>query len=170
MRKRIPEDKPSDGHTYIRFYGLLKAKRVYRWFRRDYFKPVSSFEKYRVLSPAANGSGALGEVLSTPIVAEPLLGHTETFMTIGSFNTIDEAEACYKYICSKFCRVMLGVLKITQHNSPEKWMYVPNQDFKNTSDINWAMSISDIDQQLYRKYGLSRDEIDFIETHVKEMV
>ena len=42
-------------------------------------------------------------------------------------------------------------------------------NFTSTSDINWNASIADIDQQLYKKYGLSQEEIDFIETHVKEM-
>ena len=130
---------------------------------------MSSFDKYRVFIPAANGSGALGEVLSTPIIGEPMLGHTETFMSIGAFDSKPEAIACYKYICSKFCRVMLGVLKITQHNSPEKWEYVPMQDFTSNSDINWSVPVKAIDQQLYKKYGLSDEEIAFIETHVKEM-
>lgn len=43
------------------------------------------------------------------------------------------------------------------------------QDFSSLSDINWSQSIPDIDKQLYKKYGLSQDEIDFIESHVKEM-
>lgn len=64
---------------------------------------------------------------------------------------------------------MLGILKITQHNPPEKWRYVPLQDFTSSSDIDWSKSIAEIDRQLYAKYGLSDDEINFIETHVKEM-
>ena len=169
MPSLFTESKPNDGHIYVRFLGLLHAKRVYRWFRKDYFKPIESFEKYKVLIPAANGSGALGEVLSTPVIGQPKLGHTETFMSIGSFDSEAEAKACYKYICSKFCRVMLGVLKITQHNSPEKWTFVPIQDFTSKSDIDWSKPISQIDQQLYHKYGLTEEEITFIETHVKEM-
>ena len=164
------ESKPDDGHTYVQFLGLLKAKRVYRWFRQDYFNEVDSFNKYKVMVPAANGSGALGEVLSTPVIGQPVIGHTETFMSIGCFDTEGEAQACYKYVCSKFCRVMLGVLKITQHNSPEKWFYVPLQDYTSASDIDWSKSIPEIDQQLYAKYGLDETEIEFIETHVKEMV
>lgn len=163
------EEKPKDNKEYVKFYGLLKAKRVYRWLRRDYFNPVDSLNTYRVFIPAANGSGALGEVLSTPVIGQPMIGHTETFMTIGAFETKREAEACYKYICSKFCRVMLGVLKITQHNSPEKWAYVPLPDFSAKSDIDWNVSIANIDRQLYKKYRLSAEEIEFIETHVKEM-
>ena len=64
---------------------------------------------------------------------------------------------------------MLGILKITQHNPAPKWKYVPMQDFTSMSDIDWSKSISDIDQQLYAKYGLDENEIEFIETHVKEM-
>ena len=43
------------------------------------------------------------------------------------------------------------------------------QDFTTSSDIDWSRPIHDTDQQLYKKYGLSNDEIEFIETHVKEM-
>lgn len=64
---------------------------------------------------------------------------------------------------------MLGILKITQDNNRETWRMVPNQDFTLNSDINWNTSIANIDKQLYKKYGLSPEEIDFIETHVKEM-
>lgn len=64
---------------------------------------------------------------------------------------------------------MLGVLKITQDNPPAKWKYVPIQDFTNNSDIDWSKSIAEIDQQLYRKYGLSADEIQFIEEKVRSM-
>ena len=74
-----------------------------------------------------------------------------------------------KYVYSKFLRAMLGVLKRTQALSPDKWKYVPLQDFTRNSDIDWKDTISGIDKQLYKKYGLSKDEIDFIENNVKEM-
>lgn len=63
----------------------------------------------------------------------------------------------------------MGILKVTQDMNADKWKYVPLQDFTPNSDINWSASIRDIDQQLYKKYGLSQQEIDFIESHVKEM-
>lgn len=169
MPKIFTEEKPNDGHDYAEFLGLFKTKRVYRWFRIDYFNLVRSFDKYKVMFPAANGSGQFGETLSMPVLGNKRIGHTETFISIGCFDTIDEANACFKYICTKFCRSMLGILKITQHCSPEKWKYVPLQDFTPQSDIDWTKSIREIDQQLYAKYKLSPDEIDFIETHVKEM-
>ena len=64
---------------------------------------------------------------------------------------------------------MLGVLKITQHSHKETWRYVPLQNFTQNSDIDWSKSVSEIDRQLYVKYGLDENEIEFIESHVKEM-
>lgn len=64
---------------------------------------------------------------------------------------------------------MLGILKITQDNNRETWRKVPLQNFTPNSDIDWSVPIPQIDQQLYRKYGLNEQEIEFIETHVKEM-
>lgn len=63
----------------------------------------------------------------------------------------------------------MGILKITQDLNADKWKYVPIQDFTSKSDIDWSKSIHEIDLQLYRKYGLSAEEVAFIETNVKEM-
>ena len=74
-----------------------------------------------------------------------------------------------KYIKTKFARALLGVLKVTQDNPPDKWEYVPLQDFTSSSDIDWTQSVAEIDVALYKKYNLSDEEIEFIETHVKAM-
>lgn len=168
------DSKPSDDREYVRIYGLIKGVRVTRWIRKDYIKAPENFEKFKVFVPKANGSGALGEVLSTPVIGQPVIGqpvigHTQSFISVGSFDSEQEANCCLKYIKSKFCRVMLGILKITQDNPAPKWRYVPLQDFTPNSDIDWSKSIPEIDRQLYAKYGLSQEEIDFIESHVKEM-
>ncbi len=102
-------------------------------------------------------------------MGEPFVGYTQTFIGIGSFDTLGTAEAAFKYIKSKFARALLGVLKITQDNSRSVWQYVPLQDFTPASDIDWSKSIPEIDRQLYAKYGLDEKEIAFIESHVKEM-
>ena len=107
--------------------------------------------------------------MSTPLIGPPLIGHTESFISIGEFETKCEAQAALKYIQSKFARTMLGVLKVTQDNPPETWRFVPLQDFTSSSDIDWSVSVREVDRQLYAKYGLTQEEIDFIETHVKEM-
>jgi hypothetical protein len=73
------------------------------------------------------------------------------------------------YVKTKFARVLLGILKITQDNPPEKWSKIPLQNFTKKSDINWSKSIPEIDQQLYTKYNLSTEEIAFIEDNVQPM-
>ena len=171
--KRLPElfldKKPNDGFEYIRIYGILNGKRCYKWFRKDYLKDVQNLYKYKVMIPKANGSGAIGEGISTPLVGTPLVGFTETFISIGETNSKSEAEATLKYVKTKFARAMLGILKITQDNTKSVWKYVPLQDFTENSDIDWSKSIAEIDQQLYKKYGLSDEEISFIEEKVQEM-
>ena len=166
-------DEKQNGQD-IKLLGLIGGKRKFRWISKQYLSTPENFEKYKVFVPEANGSGAIGEVLSTPLIGEPLIGepligHTDTFLSIGSFETEFEAKALLNYVKTKFARVMLGVLKITQHNSRGTWKKVPLQDFTPNSDIDWTKSIPEIDKQLYAKYGLSQDEIDFIEEKVKAM-
>lgn len=163
------DEKPNDGKEYARIYGLANKKRSYKWIKKSYVKIPDNFDFYKVLVPAANGSGAIGEVLSTPVIGQPVIGHTETFLSVGKFNTQEEAENCMKYIKTKFARAMLGTLKITQHNIQETWLNVPLQDFTANSDIDWSKSVSEIDKQLYKKYNLSKEEIAFIESKVREM-
>jgi hypothetical protein len=64
---------------------------------------------------------------------------------------------------------MLGVLKVTQHNTKSTWSFVPIQDFTPSSDIDWSRSISKIDKQLYNKYGLTESEQQFIESMIEPM-
>ena len=164
------EKKPEDGKDYIRMIGLLSNKRVIRYVRRDYIVDAGgTLDKYSLLVSKANGSGTFGETLSAPIIAEPGLGYLQTFIGIGQFDTQEEAENVNKYIKCKFTRAMLGVLKITQDCPGPKWKYVPLQDFTPVSDIDWSKSVHEIDEQLYQKYGLSENEVNFIETNVKEM-
>ena len=99
----------------------------------------------------------------------PNIGSTETYISIGSVNSEFEANSIAKYVKTKFARVMLGVLKVTQNNAKPVWSKIPLQNFTDNSDIDWTKTISDIDKQLYLKYHLSLDEIQFIESHVQEM-
>lgn len=81
-----------------------------------------------------------------------------------------EAENLLKYVKTKFARTLLGVMKVTQNNeTAETWKCVPLQNFTNNSDIDWSQSIAQIDQQLYKKYGLNEKEIAFIEEKVRAM-
>lgn len=154
----------------IKIFGLEEGKRSWRYIPRDYPIPtgVDTVDSYKVFFSYAYGSGTLGETTATPILGLPKQICTETYLTIGSFNNKSEAENLIKYIKTKFFRVLVGILKTTQH-ATRTFKLVPMQSFNNNSDIDWSRSISEIDQQLYLKYGLSQDEIDFIENNVKEM-
>lgn len=163
------EEKPNDGYDYAKIFGREKNNRILKWIKKSYVKVPDNFDSYKIFIPKANGTGAIGEVLSTPIVGEPIVGSTTTFLSVGKFNTKEEAENCMKYIKTKFARAMLGTLKVTQDNPRETWLNVPLQDFTANSDIDWSNSVSEIDKQLYKKYGLSADEISFIESKVREM-
>ena len=149
--------------------GLIKNNRIYRYIPCKYIEQHENTHKYKVIIPKSNGSGALGEALSKPLIGKPLIGYTQSFISIGAFDTYIEAEAAFKYVKTKFARVMLGILKVTQDNSKEVWKFVPLQNFTATSDIDWSQSVADIDRQLYAKYGLSEEEIGFIEGMIKVM-
>jgi len=167
-------DRPEDGVPYVRLLGLVDRERVYRWIRGDYITGPESLEKFKVVAPASRGHlGTLGSepalVIGEPLLGEPGTAVTQTFITIGSFDTESEAAACLKYVKSKFARTLLGVLKITQHNPAKVWKYVPLQDFTGSSDVDWEKPVAEIDQQLYAKYGLDPREIAFIEAKIKPM-
>ena len=94
---------------------------------------------------------------------------TETYLVVDAFDTELEAKALQSYLKTCFVRFLISLLASTQHLSKEKFAYVPLQDFTSNSDIDWSQSIADIDRQLYAKYGLSDEEIAFIEKMIKPM-
>lgn len=168
------DDKPIDGKEYALIIGRGKNGRIEKWFRKDYLRVPDNYDFYKIFIPKSNGSGAIGEVPTTQLVGEPLLGNpmegcTTTFLNIGKFATKEEAVACLKYIKTKFARTTLGTLKVTQDNPKPTWANVPLQNFTINSDIDWSKPISEIDAQLYKKYGLSDEEIRFIESMIKAM-
>lgn len=170
LKEIFYESKPHDQKDYISFVGLLDNKRVRRYIQNDYIEDKSgTLNSWKLLLPKAIGTGTFGETLSAPVIAEPGVGYTQTFIGIGKFDSKEETVNLNQYIKTKFLRTMLGILKITQDCPGPKWKYVPLQDFTSKSDIDWTTSITDIDQQLYKKYGLDENEINFIETKVKGM-
>ena len=169
------EDKPEDNNDYVLIYGRKNNERCSMWFRKSYVTIADNLLKYKVIISKADGAaGKLGSpiparVLGKIEIGTPNLAYTDTFIGIGSFDTLDEAEACRKYVKSRFTRTMLCTIKVTQDNSKELWANVPLQDFTSSSDIDWSREVFEIDRQLYSKYGLTDDEIHFIETMIKPM-
>lgn len=170
---KLPEifldDKPDDGEEYIQILGRDKTGRSKKYIKKRYVNSVRNLDVYKIFLPKASGNGQFGEELTSPSVEGPGVGATETFYSLGLFVEIEDAQHLDTYIKTKFARALLGILKITQDVNPGKWKYVPLQDFTSSSDLDWSKSIHEIDLQLYRKYRLGENEIEFIETHVKEM-
>jgi Eco57I restriction endonuclease. len=176
--EKLPEilldEKPNDGCDYVQVIGREKVvgknkKRNQKFIRADYITDVPNLHKYKIFLSSANANGVFGETLTPPFVVEPGVASTETFLSLGIFDKKAYAENLKKYIHCKFSRALLGIVKATHHVTVDTWKYVPLQDFTPQSDIDWSKSIPEIDEQLYDKYGLSPEERDFIETHVKEM-
>lgn len=154
----------------VLIYGIYNKKRTGRYASCKYVDlSDKNIQKYKIVMPKADGNGTFGDTLTMPEILPPRSGFTHTFLGMGGFMSKDEASASLKYIKTKFSRSLLGILKVTQDINADKWRYVPLQDFTPASDIDWTKSIPEIDRQLYKKYGLDEAEIQFIETHVKEM-
>lgn len=154
----------------IEVIGLDKMKRVTRYVPADYPVPAGNelVEKWKVFGPYAYGSGEFGESAPNLLIGAPYQISTETFLAFGPFENKADSEAFKKYFETKFFRSMIGILKTTQH-STTTYGFVPMQDFTANSDIDWTKSIPEIDHQLYKKYDLDQNEINFIEEKVKGM-
>lgn len=162
------DEKPAD-EGYALVVGRENDTRIAKWIKKEYLKLPDNFENYKIAFPVANGSGRFGECLSDPFVCGPYCAQNTTFLSAGNFYTLFEAQSCLKYVKTKFARCMLGIFKVTQHTTREAWRAVPLQNFTQQSDINWDLSIPELDAALYQKYNLTQDEIDFIESNISAM-
>lgn len=167
------DEKPSS--EYAQILGREGTSRCFKWFKSSYITHADNFDKYKVIISKADGAaGVIGKPVPARILGKieilaPYAAYTDTFIGIGRFGTRLEAEACKKYIMTMFARTMLGTIKVTQDNSKALWLNVPLQDFTASGDIDWTQTVADIDRQLFRKYGLSEAETDFIKRTVKPM-
>ncbi len=125
-------------------------------------------DKDKVFIPGAGGSGNDPYVLGKPIVAPKNSVCSQSFL-FAAFDDAVQAENFHKYILTKFFRILVAAVKISQSAPNRVYKFVPIQDFTEHSDIDWSKSIPEIDQQLYHKYNLSAEEIAFIEKMIKPM-
>lgn len=154
-------ESPSTEYNSV-VYGRSNSIRIVKYISQRYLKTPDNFMYYKILLPKSNGTGKLGEILSSPFVAQPKSAHTVTFLSIGKFDSIEEANAALKFLKTRFARILLGSLKVTQDNPRPVWENVPLEDFSTTSDIDWSKSISEIEEQLFDKYKLLPAERKFI--------
>ncbi|MDY0236934.1 MAG: Eco57I restriction-modification methylase domain-containing protein [Gudongella sp.] len=150
--------------------GVVKNKRVWKYIDLNYVdQEHPNLNFWKVLISSAIGNGSFGESIGKTMILQPGQAYTQTYLGIGSCSSKEEAENIEKYLKTKFCRALIGVLKTTQHITPDTFRFVNNQDFSSHSDIDWSKSIPDIDDQLFLKYDLSDADVNFIKKHVQEM-
>ena len=118
-------------------------------------------DKYKVYISMAYGMGNNGpyQVLNKPFVGNKNTCCTETYLLVGPFKNKKESENVISYMKTRFFRFLVMLNKPTQHATAKVYKFVPMQDFSGS----WN------DEKLYKKYKLTKKEIDFIESMVREM-
>lgn len=130
----------------------------------DKYKAI---EQYKLFFTTTYSSDAM--IPPAHIQAMPGEICTETFLLIGPFASEYEMKCCSSYMETTFFRFILSLGHGTMQVNKNVFSLLPMQDFSEKSDIKWTLSTNEIDRQLYRKYGLTPQEIAFIEEKVKPM-
>lgn len=131
------------------------------WIDRKNIKTNSDWiDEWKILMTRVQGTSAAIETkfLSKPIIAEPGTACTETYLVAGHFATESEAVLYAKYLRTRFVRFLVSLRKPTQDAARGVYGFVP--DLPLTEE--WT------DEKLYKRYGLTSDEIAFIESQVAE--
>jgi site-specific DNA-methyltransferase (adenine-specific) len=121
-------------------------------------------DKWKVFTGrAAPGTGNRDtyphKIISTPFVGEPGSISSETYLCIGPFDSKAEADSVLSYLSCRLTRLLILLHKPSQDTTRKVYTFVPTQD--------WTRKWTDDD--LYAKYGISADEIAFIEKLVRPM-
>lgn len=116
-----------------------------------------SASKYKVFIPKAWGIGNPSKDWLNPFIPLDNAVCTETYLMVGPFNTLEEAENCMGYIQTKFFHTMVSFIKSTQNTMQKAYAAVPMQDFNEV----WT------DEKLYAKYGFTDEEITYIESSIR---
>lgn len=164
--QEISEEKPFDNCCQLRIKG-----NAIRYITSDKVTKCNDvFDAYKIfVSKSAGAPGKDLKIIGSAYIGEPGVACSDSLIPIGCFDNLKEAQNLQKYMTTKFLRFMVSILKMSQNVTQIVYRYVPLQDFTDKSDINWNTSIKNIDKQLYKKYGLTEEEINFIETNIKEM-
>lgn len=128
--------------------------------------------QWKVYTPRANNIGTeLNDDNLNSFIGEPNTICTESYLAVGAELNLTNISALNltKYFKSKFARYLHSLGKASQDATSKTFKFIPLQDFSEKSDVNWEKSIKEIDQQLYLKYNLNEDEIEYIESKIKEM-
>lgn len=157
-----------------KFDGAIELRcknNIIRWTERKYIsKGLDIVDKYKVyISKSAGSPGKDMKIIGMPYLGGKKSVCTDSLFPIGKFETKEEAENLLLYMKTKFLRYIVSIVKMSQNVTQIVYKFVPMQDFSSKSDLNWNVSVELLDKQLFEKYGFTQDEIDIIQTSVKEM-
>lgn len=159
---RKPFSFPSNFRNYVSVRDKTHEIRIYAQKDKGYVskvqieKNVGWINKWKVFIPEAIGAGNMALDYVKPILGAPNTVCTETYVVVGPFIDEKTAKNVTQYIGTKFFHFLLGLKKITQHTTSKTYSFIPIQDFSKS----WT------DEELYKKYKLTQDEIDYIESSV----
>ena len=128
--------------------------------------------KWKIFTPRANNVGTkLNDDNLNSFIGAPNTICTEAYIVIGGDMNLrcKECGCISKYLKTKFVRYLHSLAKASHDATSKTYRFIPMQDFTKESDIDWSKSIPEIDAQLYAKYGLTAEEIDFIKSKIKPM-
>lgn len=155
----------------IALYWIKRNRRYIGYISRESVKKnVLDISKPKVFIPEAYGAGESfpHQIIGIPEITFVDSVCSQSYLYV-AFGTKTEAENFAKYLHTKFLRVLVSASKVSQHAMSKVYRFVPAENFTVDSDVDWNKSISEIDAQLYAKYGLTTEEIDFIESMIKFM-
>jgi len=168
--------KVKDDNYTIKYYLNKNLESCgYGWIKEsDIPKGKDTILLSKVYIPMAGGTGNDSQILGVPFYGEPNSVCSYTYLVIGYDKdkhnfTEKECRNIISYIKTKFFRYMVSVKKKTQNTTRELFQFVPNQNFSESSDINWNTSIDEINFQLYQKYNLGMFEQELINSSIKPM-
>jgi len=167
FNKIISSAKPFGLRTYFKgkdnaFKGSIKiyANQHIGYISRDeVVQNLHWIDQHKVIAPYAVGSGDSKTDLVKPIYSEPGSCCSETYLIFGPFSSKKRCENLMTYINTKFFHFCLTLKKNTQHATKTAYEFVPLQNF----DESWT------DEKLYKKYGLTENEINLIDSMIRPM-
>ena len=160
----------SQTHNILLYHIENNDRKVEYVNANDIHKNKNDIKKFKAFIPGGYGAGEgfPHQILGYPEVAQPNSVCSQSYLYV-AFISKYEADNFVKYLKTKLFRALVLSVKITQSAPKRVYKFVPLQDFTDKSDIDWSKSISEIDQQLYKKYNLTEEEINFIESKIKPM-
>lgn len=129
--------------------------------RADVPRNDAWIDDWKVLLGRAYGAGDSfpHQIYNHPIIAEPGTACTETYLVVGRFKKEAEVKRFAGYLRTQFVRFLVSLRKNTQDLYNERFQFVPDL----LMDRDWN------DIALYKKYGITKDEIAFIESMIRPM-